>query len=88
MLTRPKPVFVSRFAEKTLRLRRAVLALALALAGMVAGCGTPKYRYHFSTKGGAERFPRDIAAASPRDAGTADLSAPEPPASPGGTAPR
>jgi hypothetical protein len=21
------------------------------------GCGPPKYRYHFSTKGGADRFP-------------------------------
>jgi hypothetical protein len=69
------------------RRRSAALVVALVLGALGAGCGTPKYRYHFSTKGGAERFPRDRAPAPTPDAGAADSSA-GPPTSSAGTAPR
>jgi hypothetical protein len=38
---------------------RSLVAVLVSASMAVAalGCGPPRYRYHFSTKGGAERFP-------------------------------
>ena len=54
-----------------------VIAASVSVGILVSatGCGPPKYRYHFSTKGGAERFPIPIGATQTQaDGGVEDRS--------------
>jgi hypothetical protein len=84
--------FAESFGERRTmtRLRKvATLVVAISFGVLAAACGPPRYRYHFATKGGAERFPLDLASPpSAPDAGQPDKNESDRTASSDSEAPR